>query len=263
MRGTDVNWEFIWRVVLPGDLARYRPRLGNSCKSRSHRSTTLHLAGQTPADRGAVLRQAQDDECPRSRDGLGLGGRASSRAGHAGRFSSRKLIHRWRKIRQVRVRKRKLWWIAGAVVALTVSCAVIASLVTAKERRTEQALEKLVLEYGFREVTRPGHPDWETDYSAPLTSEQQGDDVLRKLEEICSGWDVDVVDSPEFREGVSPIYNFSTQPRGRRIFDVTFSRDSRTPSALAEGARPEMTLLMFRTPENLGFVGWLQDLLPW
>ena len=148
---------------------------------------------------------------------------------------------------------------------LMAAFALTAFLLTAKDRRTDQALDELVLEYGFQDVTLGYEPDWVTDYSAPMMSEQQGEDVLRKLEEICLGWEIDVIDtdSPEFREGVSPIHNFSTQPGGRRVFIVIFLTDSRTPSAIAHGASPEMTLLMTRAPEGPGILDRLKDLWPW
>ena len=162
----------------------------------------------------------------------------------------------------MRVRKRKVWWIAGALVVLTAAFALTAFLVTAKDRRTDQALEELVLEYGFIDMTTHEKVDV-TIYLAPLTSEQQGEDVLRRIEEICSGWDVQVIEKAPTWDYMSPAYIFTARGSGRRILRVAFQADSRGPSQVANGTLPEMQLDIYEDSEKDGIVEWLKNLLPW
>ena len=140
--------------------------------------------------------------------------------------------------------------------------AMTAFLVTARDRRIEQALDAIVLEYGFIDMTTHEKVDV-TIYVAPLTSEQQGEEVLRRIEEICSSWDVEVFDSAPTWDYMSRSYIFTARGSGRRIPRVAFQADSRGPSQVANGTLPEMQLDIYADSKKDGIVEWLETLWPW
>ncbi|MCH7945504.1 MAG: hypothetical protein IIC73_05745 [Armatimonadetes bacterium] len=136
-------------------------------------------------------------------------------------------------------------------------------VISAREKRIEQALKAIVLEYDFQDLTTHDRPDWETVYIVPLKREEHGADVLQQIEEICSGWDIEIYEpNPDWPDD-APWYVFRAPGNGRRIAEVHFQSNGRSPSEVAGGTEPYMHLEIHRTPEKEGVLEWLRDLWPW
>ena len=153
--------------------------------------------------------------------------------------------------------RRRAWWICGAFVALMSLFALVSLDSQRRASRTERAIEEVIQDFGFREVTSGYRSLIRTTYMTPLKSEEHGADALKQIKAACRGMKMEVV------KQARTTNVFTARDFSNRVTYVKFSADWRDQNEFSDGPDPMIYLTVKRDENRVSFLERLQRLLPW